>query len=455
MLQALDQENFKNYRPVSNLPFASKIVEKVVVTRLNEHLTQNNLHEINQSAYRKHHSVETALVRVFDDMLNAIDSKKCILLILLDLSSAFDTIDHGILLARMEKMLGVSGAALNWVKSYFTGRTQTVLINGVPSKAHTLNCGVPQGSVFGPFSFPPYAFAIAAIARQFGIDVHLYADNTQLYLAFDVGEEDSSLQRLEACVAAIRQWMMINFLKLNDDKSEFLLIGSKHQLQKVEGVSHVVIGDSVVPVVSSARNIGVIVDNNLSMSQHIGNVVRSCYASLHQISQVQQFLTKDAIRTLVHSLVTSKLDNLNSLYIGLPEYLINRLQMIQNNSARLITHTRKHDHITPVLIELHWLPVEYRIKYKILLLTFKCLHHLAPPYLTNLLQPYQPQRSLRSSNHGLLRVCKTRLKTFGDRAFSASAPKLWNDLPTYVKDCDTIDLFKTGLKTHLFKIAYP
>ena len=134
--------------------------------------------------------------------------------------------------------------------------------------------------------------------------------------------------------------------------------------------------------------------------------------------------------------------------------MIQKLQMVQNRAARLVTRTRKYEHITPVLKRLHWLPVKVRIEFKLLLLVYKALHGLAPSYLRDLLTEYQPSRSLRSSSLKMLLVPRTKLKTFGDRAFSISGPKLWNDLPLDIRTSESIGTFKSRLKTHFFTQSY-
>ena len=190
------------------------------------------------------------------------------------------------------------------------------------------------------------------------------------------------------------------------------------------------------------------------MEAQVSSVCRACYNSLHQIGQIRRYLTQDATATLVNALVTSKLDNLNGMLYGIPEYVLKKLQLIQNSSARLVTRTRKYDSITPVLIKLHWLPVVNRIEYKILLLCFKAINGDAPKYISAMLTPYQPTRCLRSATKNLLVEPSPRLKRFGERAFSVAGPKLWNALPECLKLYDNIDIFKRSLKTHLFRKEY-
>ena len=160
-------------------------------------------------------------------------------------------------------------------------------------------------------------------------------------------------------------------------------------------------------------------------------------------------VTNDAAQTLVNTLVTSRLDGLNALLIGVPQTTVALLQRVQNNAARVVTGTPKHDHISPILRSLHWLPVATRIKFKVLLLAYKCVHGIAPPYLQELIQPYRPSRSLRSAEGLLLSQPRSRLASFGDRAFSRAAPRLWNSLPYTIRASDSVAIFKRRLKTHM------
>ena len=195
-------------------------------------------------------------------------------------------------------------------------------------------------------------------------------------------------------------------------------------------------------------------DAGLTMEQQVSAVCRSCGLHIHNIGKIVKFLTPRATEQLVHSFISSRLDACNSLLYSISDSLLHRLQLIQNTAARLVTRTGKYEHITPVLKSLHWLPVRERIDFKVLLLTYKALHGLAPEYLTELIKHHTPARSLRSQSQNLLVVPSTKLKTHGDRAFSKAAPVLWNSLPPNIKSCDSVAAFKANLKTVLFNRAF-
>ena len=354
---SLDPEVLKNYRPVSNLSFVSKIIEKVVATRLNEHLSRNNLMEDMQSAYRQFHSTETALLRVKNDIIIALDQRKMVSLVLLDLSAAFDTIDHNILLRRMESRFGIAGSCLEWFRDYLSNRCQIIDIDNKVSEPKIFNFGVPQGSVLGPIFFTMYTAPVGDITRRHGTMHHFYADDTQLYVILNPRQDFSAqLQSLNQCVDDIRMWMRLNMLKLNDDKTEVLLIGSNNSLNHLRSVS-VKVGNASVTSSQSVTNLGCIFDSRLNMNDFTIRKCQSTTFHLRSIYRARKYLTTDATKSLIHAFVTSRLDYANSLLYDVPLAQLNRLQKIQNFAARVISKTHRFDHISPVLKDLNWISI--------------------------------------------------------------------------------------------------
>lgn len=422
-----------------------------MLSRLTQHFTAHNLHEPLQSAYRKYHGTETALLRVQNDLLRSMDQGQAAFLVLLDLSSAFDTIDHAILLERLQSTCGIVGAPLAWIKSYLEDRTQSVTIDGTLSDKISLKYGVPQGSVLGPQFFVMYSSPIASIARKHGLSIHLYADDTQIYAAFRPGSpvsEEHVRMCVQDCVAEMKAWMTMNKLMLNDDKTELLVIASPHQRKNVT-TEQITIGNSTITASASARNLGMQFDNMLTMADQVKAVCQSAYYQIHNINSIRRCLDQTACETLVNALVTSRLDAGNSLLYHINGYLLDKLQRVQNASARVIAHSSKREHISPILRKLHWLPVRKRIDFKLLLLTWKALNNAGPEYIGDMLEPYIPSRTLRSSTNLDLVVPRSR-RSQGDRAFSIAAPRLWNTLPLDIRTATSVNIFKNKLKTWLF-----
>ena len=213
-----------------------------------------------QSAYRRGHSTESALLRVISDVLDAADVGLVSLIGLLDLSAAFDTVDHDILIRRLQTSYGVTGRALEWIRSFLSERTQAVTLRGVTSVEARLTCSVPQGSALGPLLFILYTADVLSIAHGRGLNVHSYADDTQLYVSCSAGDASSSSTQLLECIEEIDQWMSSNRLKLNGDKTQFIWLGTRQQLAKVDRRPLMVGGVQIAPL-DMVRNLGVLLDD--------------------------------------------------------------------------------------------------------------------------------------------------------------------------------------------------
>ena len=389
------------------------------------------------------------MLKVNNDILRTVDDGFCAILVLLDLSAAFDTIDHCTLLKRLEDEVGLKGSVLKWFRSYLQDRTFNVQIGSCSSSSSPITCGIPQGSILGPLLFSLYMLPLGTIFHKYNIQYHCYADDTQFYIPA-TPDNTSSISNLLSCSEEIKTWMATNYLQLNENKTEVIIFGPTTSTTRLSQA----LGPLQTNLTSSIKNLGVFFDSALSFNKQISSVVKGSFYQLRTIAKLKPILTHTDLVTITHAFITSRLDYCNSLYLGLPQSSISRLQIVQNAAARLITGTRKRQHITPALIRLHWLPVRFRIVFKTLLFVFKALNGLAPSYLSDLIGYSPGTRVLRSATQKILQVPSTTLKTKGDRAFSVAAPTLWNELPFHIKICPTLDIFKSKLKTHLFTLAF-
>ena len=387
---------------------------------------------------------------VNNDIATALDRKCTTILVLLDLSCAYDTINHVILLRRLEHSVGISGAALEWLHSYESERYRQVAVSSAKSSHCILERGVPQGSVLGHLIYCVYTRPIGDIVTRHGLQYHCYDDDTHIYVTV---EKDVS--RIETCIIEVAAWMAKNNLKLNAEKSQAIIVQpSKHRVNKQPEVCVEIAGHRIA-LSTSLRNFGVVFDSRLSMEEQVAQTAKSCYYQLRNIGQIRSSITEGACRTLVHALVTSRLDYGNGLY-GIPQVTIQRLQRIQNCAARLVTRTRKYEHniITPVLRRLHWLPVLQRTLFKVLVFTYCALNATAPNYLVQLINHRNVTRTLRSSSSTeLLFVPKSRTMMYGNRRFEVASPILWNNLPVSLRTAKCLTQFRSQLKSHLFEAS--
>ena len=407
---------------------------------------------------RRHHSTETGLLKVFSDVCHAIDEGNVCLLGLLDLSAAFDTVDHEILIRRLKSTFGIDGLVLQWLYSYLSDRMQTVRVGGKCSGLSKVPHGIPQGSVLGPLLFILYSSPVADIISKHGLMSHSYADDTQIYFYCKPEQMSDLANKFGECTLELEAWMASNRLKLNCEKTEILWRRSRYQKFRPNSIPSVSVGVSSVEPANGARNLGVYFDINLNMKQHINNVCRQCYFQLRQLRVIRKTLPQSVVKTLLHAFVSSRLDYCNSLFYGLPNCEIKKLQSVQNAAARLFGGLRKFDHITPVLKnDLHWLPITSRIDYKIALLVFKSLHNLAPSYLPEMFKQAEHSEFLsrnRSASYGDLIQPRWNTVAYGHRDFRYSSVNVWNKLSMTIRKCTSVTTFTKELKTYLFRRAY-
>uniref|UniRef100_A0A670IIH6 Reverse transcriptase domain-containing protein n=1 Tax=Podarcis muralis TaxID=64176 RepID=A0A670IIH6_PODMU len=333
---SLDPAIMANYRPVSNLPFLGKVTERVVAEQLQARLEDVDHLDPFQSGFRPHHGTETALVALVDDLRWARDKGESCFLVLLDISAAFDTIDNSIFLDGLE-VLEAGGTVIQWFRSFLLGRVQKVVLGDECSDPWALTCGVPQGSVLSPMLFNIYMKPLGEIIRGFGLGVHQYADDTQLYLSFK-SEPVKAVKVLCECLEAVGGWMAANRLRLNPDKTEVLFWGDRGRVGVGDSL---VLNGVTVPLKDQVCSLGVIKDSQLSME--VNSVSGAAVYQLHLVHRLRPYLPADCLARVVHAVVISHLDYCNVLYVGLPLKVTRNLQLIQNAAARLVTGSGRRD----------------------------------------------------------------------------------------------------------------
>ena len=439
----LDPEVLKNYRPVSDIVLISKLIETVVLDQFNKHTSRNNLQCPFQHGYKKFHNTETLLLRVVNDILIGFDSNTGTILLLLDLSAAFDTVDIDKLLNILETDFGITGIALKWFNSFLTNRKQKVRIHGSLSDYIDVLFGVPQGSVLGPVLFNLYAQSLYKVISAAGFNTSGYADDSNARLTFALTFQHNVVtQQLPNLMERITQWMNQFFLKINPDKTEIILFipQSLRHHPTINGTFFS--NGTCIRFSDTATNLGVKLDKFLTFEPYVNSTVALCYKQLKDISSIRQLIETKQTEMLVHSVISNRLDYCNSLLFGLNKSVIEKFQKVQNAAARVVLKLRKRDPIRQEMAQLHWLRVSDRVTFKILMLTFKCIHNMAPVELKSLI-------TFRSIDRCTLNLVFLD-STHGRRTFKYAAPRLWNSLPSEIRKITVISNFKSKLKHLLF-----
>ena len=409
-----------------------------------------------QSAYRSNHSTETALLKISSDILTVIDQGKAVLLSLLDLSSAFDSVHHGILLQRLEISFGIKGQVLSWLTSFLSERSYSVKCETSQSIPSPARHGVPQGFVLGPLLFLIYTADLPKIIESYGLSYHIYADDLQIFGSCHPSDSATLTSRMSSCISDVRKWLSSNHLLLNTSKTNIMWITSQRRRHQAPNHPIVIDGTTISPA-SKLRNLGVLIDPCLSMRPHISDTTAKCFSALRQLWSIRRCISEPVAKTLATSVIHSRLDYCSTILYGLPDNSLSKFQRILNATCRLVRNIRARDHVTPTLLSLEWLPIRDRINFRLAVIVFKCLHGLAPPYLNSYLQlssSIESRRSLRSSSSSNLMLPSSHLKTVGARAFPVAAARVWNSLPSSLKSIPSLSTFKSALKAELLRSSF-
>ena len=376
--RCLDHNGLNNYRPVSNLCFFAKILEKLILSQVSSYLNSHNPYNTCQAAYMPDHGTETDLLKVVDDLFLSLYKGNISVLALLDFSSAFDTIDHPILVHRLHSDFGFTETVLQWFSSYLTDRTHYFYLSNHCSAFAPVHSGVPQGSVLGPILFTMYIKPLSAIIDSHSTIHHSFADDLQIQMSAPPDRITELLHSIQSCISDVKAWATANMLKLNDNKRELMLVTSKRTKHLHKLPTSITVGNAQIPFKQSVKNLGFTLDCHLTMNAHVSNIAQTCYFELRRLASIRRFLTSTATATIVSAFVVSRIDYCNSLLFGSTHDVTSHLQRISNYAARVITRLPKSSSITIHLKSLHWLAVNVRSTYKIACLCYHCHSSTAP-----------------------------------------------------------------------------
>ena len=438
------KDDRSNYRPISVLPFISRLFEKLIFNQFYEYLDANKSLYEHQSGFRLLHSVATALMASTNDWYLNIDKGKYTGLIFIDLKKAFDTVDHEILLKKL-KMYGVTGLEHDWFTSYLDNRKQFCRVDGTSSDVKGINCGVSQGSCLGPLLFLIYINDLPSSLQK--SHVSMYADDTAISLSsesIDDLQNDLSLDLLK-----LQDWLHANKLSLNVVKTQSLIIGSGPNIRKIESQPDAPpsfsIGDQDIEMITNTRYLGVQIDSKLNWDIHIDTIKTKANRALGLIKYSKKYLPSDLLNKMYRGIVEPHLSYCCSVWGCCSESKLDVLQKIQNRAARIITGSPYDASAAPIIQNLGWSTISNLVRKETATLTYKSLNSLAPDYLRKLFAKCSDDRErlLRSSETDLKIPL---LKTInGQKAFSYRGAKLWNSLERATKLAPSLKIFKDHL----------
>lgn len=439
-----DSSMFTNYRPISVLPCFSKVLEKLVYSRIKKHLDESNILYSHQYGFREKRSTEMALSQLVHKISTALDNKKISLGIFLDLSKAFDTVDHNILIAKLHKY-GFHDVALKWLNDYLKDREQYVSINMQNSNRVKLLCGVPQGSILGPLLFLIYMNDLPSVCNT--VLPLLFADDTCL----NASHENFSTLIREANeeLSSISKWFQMNKLSLNINKSNFIIFCNKNKKYAKEEAKLFIdnIRINQVPIV---KFLGVIVDEKLTWKHHIQFVCKKIIKSIGILSRVRSLINHSCILIFYYSLIYPYIMYCNTVWAATCPTFLNMIFSIQKKFLRMMSLAKRSDSSAPLFRKFKLLSIFNVNIYQTCVFMYKYVHltHQLPSTFQNFFTFSSDRHSYntRRSEYFHLPYCRTSLC---QHTLKYRGPSLWNNLPPSLQSTSTLSLFKKHLKNFL------
>lgn len=436
-----DKKLVSNYRPISILPVFSKILERLIYNRLIHFLEQNNILSDNQYGFRKKISSSMALIDLIEKISSSMENNDYTLGIFLDLSKAFDTVNHDILLSKLHSY-GIRGVPHDWFRNYLSNRSQYVSINNSKSDNLLIKCGVPQGSILGPLLFLLYINDLDFISKI--ITLIMFADDTNIFISGHNLESLSLIANTE--LKKLGHWFSANLLSLNIKKTNYILF-SNTQLPNIPLRLNT---DSVIRVYET-KFLGVVIQSNLKWNTHIGIVKNKICKSIGIMNKAKNILASAHLKILYHSLIEPYL-NYCCIVWGSPEKNINleSLLKLQKRGLRIILHTNYRAHSRPLFHKLKILNIYDLCRSQIVTFVYRSTNNLLPLKYTNYFiraDEVHPHTTRGTKNNNLFRT--NAKKSCRINALICRGPKYWNTLPISLKSIYSLNLFKAKLKDHL------
>lgn len=440
-------------RPIANLSELSKIFERIVAHQITKYLNDHNVLNPKQSAYRLNHSTQSALLRVVDDIKRGIDKRLMTILILFDFSKAFDIVPHLRLLCKL-KEIGFSDSVLSWFYSYLTGRAQSVLdMSNNCSEWLPTTSGVPQGSVLGPLLFSLFINDISNSLHH--SECMVFADDTQIYLSCPPNDIRHGFELISRDAQNIYTYALDNGLKLNLGKSKVMIFGSTTYVNALDlnNLPSIIVNNVALPIVTSAKNLGIIFTNNLAWNHHVASVSQKVHFALHKLKFHKNSLSTELRTKLVTTLIFPHLDYCCLVYHGLSKGQNTVLQRLMNCCIRFIFNLPRDEHITPYRKRLSWLTLKSRRLYFLGVSIYRTVYLDSPEYIRDLFIYLDPvlRRPLRQQIPLNFHIPTYRTTTY-QKSYALSAIYLWHSLPVRITSATSLATFKSLLFAYLLEL---